>query len=168
LHCWATLALAGPAGPCANRPHRPGQASRTGCTRSRQRDDRSDRSRSIPCNRLAVVRGNLYDKLGFKKPYNLPIKGLGRQRSLRPNSRGAAARFLKPPFSVILPPRKQAKPCRCILSIIDTTSSCCQSHLPLHHILLDREGGVVGALYVYISQRRRHLRRWIGSRGGDG
>jgi hypothetical protein len=105
----------------------------------------------------------LYDKLGFKKPYNLPIKGLGRQRSLRPNSHGAAAWFLKPPFSVILPPRKQAKPYRRILSTIDTTPLCCRSHLPLHHISLDREGGVVGALYMCISQRHRHLRCWIGS-----
>jgi hypothetical protein len=111
---------------------RAGQASRTGCTRSRRWDDRSDRSRSIPCNRLAAVRGNLYDKLGFKKPYNLPIKGLGRQRSFRPNLRGAAARFLKPPFSVLLPPRKQAKPHRRILSTIHITPSCCRSHLPLH------------------------------------
>jgi hypothetical protein len=39
--------------------------------------------------------------------------------------RGVAARFLKPPFSVFSPPRKQAKPCRCILSTIDTTPSCC-------------------------------------------
>jgi hypothetical protein len=74
----------------------------------------------------------------------------------RPNSRGAAARFLKPLFPVFLPPRK-------LLSTIDTTPSCCRSHLPLHHISLDREGGVVGALYVCISRRRRHLRRWIGS-----
>jgi hypothetical protein len=80
-----------------------------------------------------------------------------------PNSRRAAARFMKPPFSVLLPPRKQAKPCRCILSTIDTTPSCCRSYLPLHHISLDREGGVVGAMYVCISRRRRHLRHWIGS-----
>jgi hypothetical protein len=76
---------------------------------------------------------------------------------------GAAVRFLKPSFSVLSPPRKQAKPCRRILSTIDTTPSCCRSHLPLHHISLDREGRVVGALYVCISRRRRHLRRWIGS-----
>jgi hypothetical protein len=76
---------------------------------------------------------------------------------------GTAARFLKPSFSVLLPPRKQAKPCRRILSTIDTTPPCCRSQLPLHHISLDREGGVVGALYVCNSRRRRHLRRRIGS-----
>jgi hypothetical protein len=80
-----------------------------------------------------------------------------------PNLRRAAAQFPKPPFPVLLPPRKQAKPCRCILSTIDTTPSCCRSHLPLHHISLDRGGGVVGVLHVCISRRHRHLRRWIGS-----
>jgi hypothetical protein len=111
----------------------------------------------------AALLGNLYDKLGFKKPYNPPIKGPGRQRSSWPNLCGATVRFLQPPFFILLPPRKQAKPCRRILSTIDTTPSCCWSHLPLYHISLDRESGVVGALYVCISQRRRHLRRWIGS-----
>jgi hypothetical protein len=106
---------------------------------------------------------NLHAKLGSLKSYSQPIKGLGRRQFLRPVLCGVAARFLKPLFSVFLPPRKQAKPCRRILSTIDTTPSCCRSHLPLHHISLDREGGVVSALYVCISRRRRHLRRWIGS-----
>jgi hypothetical protein len=79
------------------------------------------------------------------------------------NLRGAAARFLKPHFSVFSLPRKQAKPCRRILSTIDTTPSCCRSHLPLHHISLDRECGVIGVLHVCITRRCCHLRRWIGS-----
>jgi hypothetical protein len=102
-------------------------------------------------------------KLGFMKPMRCLEKDHRTGGSGRPNPRGAAARFLKPPFSVLLPLRKQAKPCQRILSTIDTTPSCCRSHLPLHHISLNREGGVVGALYVCISRRRRHLRRWIGS-----
>jgi hypothetical protein len=106
---------------------------------------------------------NLHAKLGFLKSYSQPIEGLGRRQFFRLVLCGAAARFLKPPFSILFPPRKQAKPCWCILSTIDTTPSCCRSHLPLHHILLDREGGVVGALYVCISRRHHHLRRWIGS-----
>jgi hypothetical protein len=56
-----------------------------------------------------------------------------------------------------------AKPCWRILSTIDTTAPCCRSHLPLHHISLDWEGGVVGVLHVCISWRLRHLRCWIGS-----
>jgi hypothetical protein len=67
--------------------------------------------------------------------------------------------LLSPFFS----PRKRTKPCRQILSTIGTTPSCCQSHIPLHHISLDQGGGVVGVLHVCISQRRRHLRCWIGS-----
>jgi hypothetical protein len=66
-------------------------------------------------------------------------------------------------FPVLLPPRKQAKLCRHILSTIDTTLSCCRSHIPLHHISLDWGGGVVGVLHVRISRRRHHLQRWIGS-----
>jgi hypothetical protein len=47
--------------------------------------------------------------------------------------------------------------------------SCCWSHLPLHHTLLDRGGGVSVALHVCNTQRRRPLRRWdwIRLRGGD-
>jgi hypothetical protein len=122
--------------------------------------DRSDRDR----------RRNLHT-MRARKVFNLaPSARLGCYKRTsaasglgRSNLRGAAARFLKPPFSVLLPPRKQAKPCWRILSTMDTTSSCCRSHLPLHLISLDREGGVVGALYVCISRRRRHLQCWIES-----
>jgi hypothetical protein len=79
------------------------------------------------------------------------------------NLRGAAVRFVKPSFSFFLPPSKRAKPCRQEISTIGTTPSCCRSHLPLHHILLDRGGGVLGVLHVCISRRRRHLRHWIRS-----
>jgi hypothetical protein len=47
--------------------------------------------------------------------------------------------------------------------------SCCWSHLPLHHTLLDRGGRDVVALYVCNARMRRPLWRLdrIGSRGGD-
>jgi hypothetical protein len=48
-------------------------------------------------------------------------------------------------------------------STISTTPSCCRSNLSLHHICWTKEGGDIVASYVCISQRRRHLQRWIGS-----
>jgi hypothetical protein len=118
-----------------------------------------------------VASGAAFIRCDARKGFNLaPSARLGGYKRTsaasvlgRPNFRGAAARFLKPSFSVLSPPRKQAKLCRRILSTIDTTPSCYRSHLPLYHISLDREGRVVGALYVCISRRCRHLRRWIGS-----
>jgi hypothetical protein len=52
-------------------------------------------------------------------------------------------------------------------STISTTPSCCRSNLSLHHTCWTKEGEDVAAPYVCISQRRRHLRRWIGSDRGE-
>jgi hypothetical protein len=65
-------------------------------------------------------------------------------------------------FAFFLPLCKHVKPCRRKLSTIGTMPLSCRSHLPLHHISLDWGGAVIGVLYVCISRRRRHLRRWIG------
>jgi hypothetical protein len=99
---------------------------------------------------------NLHAKLGFLKSYAQPIEGLGCWQFFRLVLCGAAARFLKPHFSILFPPRKQAKPCWCILSTIDTTPSCKESfkkgqgslEVQLSEVLSGQEGWYVSNVSI--------------------
>jgi hypothetical protein len=110
------------------------------------------------CSCLTCIASSLHGTLGHL--CTRQYKGTAAQGRGWPNLRGAAARFLKSSFLFFF---HYANRCWRKLSTIDITLLCYQFYLPLHHISLDRGGGVVGVLHVCISWRCRYLRRWIGS-----